>query len=54
MPFKYACIHKGEPMTDTEAMDEIKEIMSGNEWSPDTLDSIAELVKETGREIEDS
>jgi hypothetical protein len=27
--------------------------MSGNVWSPDTLDSIAEIVRGTGRTVEE-
>ena len=41
-------------MDDTKAMDEITKIMSGQEWSPDTLDYIAEVVRETGREIKET
>ena len=40
--------------TDTEALDTIADIMSGNEWSADTLDHIAEIVRMTGRDILDS
>jgi len=38
---------------DKEAMDEVTKILSGKRWSPDTLDSIAEVVGYTGREIKD-
>lgn len=41
-------------MTDTQAMDSIAALMSGNEWSPDTLERIADIVRATGREIADS
>lgn len=40
-------------MTDTEAMNAITEAMSGVSWSPDTLDTIADIVRATGRTIED-
>jgi hypothetical protein len=36
---------------DSRAMDLIARLMSGNEWSPDTLDQIADIVRSTGREI---
>lgn len=38
---------------DTDAMDQIHAAMSGVEWSPDTLDAIAEIVTLSGREIID-
>lgn len=36
---------------DTTALDAIAAIMSGTEWSADTLDAIAEVLKEAGRPI---
>lgn len=38
-------------MSDTEAMDEIAEILSVDEWSPECLDFIADVVRKTGRDI---
>ena len=39
--------------TDTEAIDAIAAIMSGQEWSADTLDAIADWVRASGRDIAD-
>ena len=39
---------------DKTAVDAITELMSGKEWSPDTLESIAAIVRMTGREIASS
>ena len=39
---------------DAKALDAITAEMSGREWSPDTLEAIAEIVRGTGRVIEDS
>jgi hypothetical protein len=39
---------------DKTAVDAITELMSGKEWSPDTLESIADIVRMTGREIASS
>lgn len=39
-------------MTDTEALDRLAELMSGAEWSADTLDAIADVVRATGRSID--
>jgi len=38
-------------ISDTEALDLITEILSGNEWSADTAPEIADIVRLTGREI---
>jgi len=40
--------------SDESAMDEITKLMSATDWSPDTLDAIASIVRETGREISDT
>ncbi len=37
---------------DTEAVDAIADVLSGAEWSPDTLDIIAGIVRGVGREID--
>jgi len=37
---------------DGKALDFIEQVMSGTEWSPDTLDVIANVVVGTGRKIE--
>ena len=39
---------------DSNYLDQIHEIMSGNEWSADTLDEIARVVEASGREIANS
>ncbi len=39
-------------MTDTEAMNQIRNILSGKVWDPDMLDAIADMVEQTGRTIE--
>lgn len=39
---------------DRAALNAIQSLMSGEDWSPDILDSIAEIVRLTGRLIEDS
>lgn len=39
-------------MTDTEALDRIVELLNGPEY-PDTLDDIAVIIRQTGREISD-
>jgi len=38
-------------MTDSEALDAIHEILDGCEWSADTLDEIAYIIRQTGRPI---
>jgi hypothetical protein len=40
-------------VTDIKAMDRIASLMSGSDWSPDTLERIADIVRETGRTIDD-
>ncbi len=40
-------------ITDSEAMTRIHRLMSGQMWSPDTLDDIAAVVSLTGRTIEE-
>lgn len=45
--------HEGTPLTDTEAMEAIHEVMDGEEWSSDTLQAIAEIVTASGRVILD-
>ncbi len=39
---------------DAAILDLIAQEMDGREWSPDTLDEIAELVRATGRQVRDS
>lgn len=41
-------------LRDDQAMESIRSAMSGVEWSPDTLDAIADIVRLTGREIANS
>lgn len=38
---------------DVEAMDEIRNIMSGKVWDPETLNAIAREVEATGRSVEE-
>jgi hypothetical protein len=40
--------------SDKDAMDAIHRLLDGREWSPDTLDEIANIVRQTGREVRDS
>jgi len=42
-----------EDHSDTDAMDEICAVMDGKNWSSETLDAIAEIVRDTGRIIGD-
>lgn len=37
----------------TSPLAKIHELMSGKEWSPDTLDAIAEVLRQSGFEIEE-
>lgn len=41
-------------ISDERAMLLIQGVLSGVEWSPDTLDTIADIVRLTGREIAES
>lgn len=38
-------------MNDNEALDKIAEIMSGNEWTPETVEQVAAVVQQTGRDV---
>lgn len=38
---------------EADALDAIAAVMDGREWSADTLDEIADLVRTTGRQIRD-
>lgn len=40
-------------IADERAMDLIQGKLSGVEWSPDTLDEIADIVRATGRFVND-
>lgn len=40
-------------MSESEALFKIQEILSGNEWSPETIDEIAEVMEKAGYSIED-
>lgn len=40
--------------TDIAAMNGIAALMSGNEWDADMLDVIADIVRQTGRAVENS
>lgn len=41
-------------ITDERAMQLISGVLSGVEWSPDTLDTVADIVQLTGRDVLDS
>lgn len=41
-------------LTKKWALDEIARIMSGSGWSADTLDSIADIMRQAGYVIEDT
>ena len=44
----------GRQINDKRAMTLIHDVMNADEeWSPDTLDAIAEIVRLTGREVLD-
>lgn len=38
-------------MSDTEAMNLIADILRVPEWSPETIDAVAEVVRATGRDF---
>lgn len=40
-------------MSEADALLAIQELLSGVEWTPDTLVAIAEIMKAAGYEIED-
>lgn len=40
-------------ITNTEALARIHRILSGQEWGPDTVDEIAEVVRFTGYEVKE-
>lgn len=42
---------RGRGPSDTDAMDAINKVLDAEEWSPDSLDAIAEIVRSTGRVI---
>lgn len=42
-----------EPVKDTEILDKIAGILSGKDWDPDLLNQIADLIRATGRKVED-
>ncbi len=44
---------KPSPSVEQLAVEEIAGVMSASEWSPDTLDSIAEIIRGAGYSIED-
>lgn len=41
------------PLGDTKTLDQITELMSGQDWDTDLLDKIAGLIRSTGRTIDD-
>ncbi len=40
--------------TDKQALDQIQKILSGRSWTTDDMSCIAELIRLTGREVEDT
>lgn len=40
-------------LTDKKALDTISEFMSGEEWDADTCDTVAKLVRLTGRDVDE-
>ena len=40
-------------MSDQQALDAIRTILDKREWDANTLDSIADIVRQTGREFRD-
>lgn len=44
---------QGTQLSDELAMNRIRNLLSGKEWDPDTLDTIAAVVRLTGREIKE-
>ena len=40
-------------ITDTKALDCIRDVLSGTEWEAATLESVAEYVRMSGREVND-
>lgn len=41
-------------IADKSALDQIQYLLDGSDWSADTFADVAELVRETGRNIEDT
>ena len=39
--------------TDSEALDELAELLDGQEWDSDTMAAVAGIVRATGREVGD-
>lgn len=50
--FVYSDAELDRVAADTDALDAIADVLSGAEWSPDTLDVIAGIVRGVGREID--
>ena len=40
-------------MTDHNALHRIQELLDGVEWTPDTLEAIADIVREAGYKVRD-
>lgn len=53
MEFFHGELEQGEPSDDSKALDELAEFMSGREWDADATQVIADLIRGTGRSIED-
>jgi hypothetical protein len=44
---------RGDRLVSVQALDEIRDILSGRSWSPDTLEEIADVIRSTGRKVEE-
>lgn len=39
--------------SDIEALNQIQKLLSGNEWDADTTCSVAEIIRSTGRDVDE-
>ena len=54
MEFFHGELVQGEPSDDSKALDYLAAVLCENEWNGDTADRIADIVRSTGRAVEDS
>lgn len=40
-------------LSDSAALDALAQLLSADEWSPDTLDQVADIVRDTGRTVDE-
>lgn len=45
---------KADIERDLQALEDIRLLLSGTEWGSETLEAVAEVIRETGREIKES